>query len=76
MSVAWRNDDNTVHRLVANDGSFDTGTISPGATSAAITIAAAGTNYHCTIHPTMVGAVSGTSGTTPPCSGLYCSQSR
>jgi hypothetical protein len=31
-----------------------------------------GTNYHCQIHPGMIGAVSGGSGGAPPCTGLYC----
>jgi plastocyanin len=71
-SVTWRNDDNEVHRIVANDNSFDTGNIAPGATSSAVTLPANGVRYHCTLHPTMVGAVNDTAGTTPPCSGLYC----
>lgn len=71
-SVTWRNDDNEVHRIVANDNSFDTGNIAPGASSSAVTVPANGARYHCTLHPTMVGAVNDTSGTTPPCSGLYC----
>lgn len=72
-TVAWANRDGAVHRIVANDGTFDTGDIAPGATSRAITVAAAGVNYHCTIHPTMVGAVGGSQGQPPPpCTGLYC----
>ena len=37
-TVAWTNSDGAVHRIVANDGSFDTGDISPGATSRAVTV--------------------------------------
>ncbi|HXE81553.1 MAG TPA: hypothetical protein VNK41_12425 [Vicinamibacterales bacterium] len=70
--VVWRNDDNVVHRIVANDGSFDTGNLNPGQTSSAISVGSNGTRYHCTLHPTMVGAVNGSSGTPPPCTGLYC----
>ena len=72
-TVAWANRDGAAHRIVANDGSFDTGDIAPGATSRAITAPAAGTNYHCSIHPTMVGAIGATQGQPPPpCTGQYC----
>jgi plastocyanin len=70
--VAWRNDDDVVHRIVANDGSFDTGNLGPGASSTAITVPANGARFHCSLHPTMVGAVNDSGGTTPPCTGLYC----
>ena len=72
-TVAWANRDGAVHRIVANDGTFDTGDIAPGATSRAVTVPAAGSNYHCTIHPTMVGAIGGAQGQPPPpCTGTYC----
>ena len=72
-TVAWMNRDGAVHRIVANDGSFDSGDIVPGATSRAITPPAAGTNYHCSIHPTMIGAIGAAQGQPPPpCTGLYC----
>jgi plastocyanin len=71
--AAWRNGDNTVHRIVANDGSFDTGDISPGATSAVMPVSAAGANYHCSIHPAMVGSIGTAQGQPPPeCTGPYC----
>jgi plastocyanin len=70
--VAWRNSHNVVHRIVANDGSFDTGDIGPGGSSAAITIPEAGTNYHCSRHHGMIGAINGTGGAPPPCTGVYC----
>jgi plastocyanin len=72
QGVAWRNDDNVVHRIVANDGSFDTGNIAPGATTAFQRLATDGTNYHCSLHPTMIGAINSSGGTPPPCTGLYC----
>ena len=70
--LTWSNTDGTTHRIVANDGSWDTGNLPPGASSAAIQVPAGGVHYHCSIHPTMVGAVNDSSGTTPPCTGLYC----
>jgi plastocyanin len=56
--VAWRNMDTTVHRIVMNDGSFDSGDIGPGGTSVTMRLSSAGGNYHCTIHPTtMFGSI-------------------
>jgi plastocyanin len=71
-TVVFRNADSVVHRVLLNDGVVDTGDIAPGATSGAIEMPSAGANYHCSIHPDMVGAVSGSSGTPPPCDGPYC----
>ncbi len=71
-AVTWTNDDGVTHRIVANDGSFDTGNVAPGATSQAMTVAAAGARYHCSIHPSMVGVVNAANGNTPPCTGQYC----
>ena len=48
------------------------GDIAPGATSAQVDMPAQGTNYHCSLHPDMIGAVSGTSGAPPTCDGPYC----
>jgi plastocyanin len=72
QTAVWNNADTVVHRIVANDGSFDTGNIAPGAASAAMAIAPAGVNYHCSLHPAMVGAVRATGGEPPPCTGIYC----
>jgi plastocyanin len=70
--ATWRNTDSQVHRIVANDGSFDTGNINPGASSSAVSVSADGANYHCTLHPGMVGTIRAASGTEPPCTGFYC----
>ena len=70
--VVFRNNDSIVHRVRLNDLSIDTGDIPPGATSRQITMPAAGTNYHCSVHPAMVGAVSGANTGPPPCTGVYC----
>lgn len=72
QTTVWNNADSVVHRIVANDGSFDTGNIAPGAASAAMAIPPAGANYHCSIHPAMIGSVRGTGGEPPPCTGIYC----
>jgi plastocyanin len=71
--VAFRNTDTIAHRVRLNDLSLDWGVIAPGATSAAIRMPADGTNYHCEIHPTMIGAVAVDMTTPPPaCKGDYC----
>jgi len=53
--VTWTNEDNVVHTVTGD--SWDSGQIAPGATFSR-TFDIAGTfNYHCTIHPTMIGKV-------------------
>ncbi len=67
LMVVWRNNHTDTHRIVANDGSFDTGDLTPGATSALLEPASAGLNYHCSIHPTtMFGAIGSAGGGEPP----------
>jgi plastocyanin len=71
--VTFRNTHNVPHRVVLNDGTVDTGDIAPGATSRAVQMPNGGTNYHCSLHPGMIGAVSSSAGTpAPPCEGTYC----
>jgi plastocyanin len=56
-TVTWTNADSTQHTATANDGSFDTGTLSKGA-SGSHTFNTAGTfSYHCSIHPFMHGTI-------------------
>ena len=55
-TVTWTNNDSSIHTVTANDGSFDA-YLDPGA-SFSYTFNAAGVyEYHCTIHPWMVGFV-------------------
>jgi plastocyanin len=70
--VVWHNSDAATHRIVANDGSFDTGNITSGSASAPLQLKTDGTNYHCSIHPSMTGAINATAGAPPPCQGQYC----
>ncbi len=57
-TVAWRNADSATHDIVADSGSFNTGTIAPGSTSSPIMMGTAGSfSYHCSIHPTMTGTL-------------------
>ena len=55
--VVWHNVNNTTHRVVLNDGSVDTGNLAPGASSQPMAIGAAGGQYHCSIHPEMIGSL-------------------
>lgn len=56
--VRWHNAHDTTHTATQDGGGFDTGLITPGATSAPITASTAGLlRYHCEIHPSMVGAL-------------------
>jgi plastocyanin len=72
MRVIFHNSDSIVHRVVLNDGTIDTGNIAPNGNSAVVTMPATGTNYHCSLHPDMVGAVSAADGPPPSCTGPYC----
>lgn len=71
-TVVWRNTDLTAHRVVATDGSFDTGVLAPGASSAPIVMTADGANYFCAIHPAELGSINSSSGFPPPCTGDHC----
>jgi plastocyanin len=56
-TVTWTNADGTPHTATAEDGSFDTGRIAPGA-SASQTFETAGSYpYICAFHPTMHGTI-------------------
>ena len=58
QTLAFRNTTGNTHRIVADNGSWDAGTIAAGATSAIVTISAAtSVPYHCTIHSSMVGGI-------------------
>ncbi len=60
QTVAWRNADPTnTHHIVADNGAFDAGVTPPGATSAAVNPGTGAVSYHCTIHPSMVGSING-----------------
>jgi len=56
QTVAWRNADSIVHSPVG--AGFSTGTIGSGQTSQPIMLSATGNiDYHCSIHPEMVGTI-------------------
>jgi plastocyanin len=59
QTVAWKNNDSTVHNALEDVGErFASANVNPGATSSPRTMSAAGTfTYHCTLHPGMVGTL-------------------
>ena len=71
-SFTWRNMDNKVHRIVMNDGSLDSGDIAPGGSSPVLRLGSDGANYHCAIHPGMIGSINRSAGAPPECEGPYC----
>jgi plastocyanin/predicted lipoprotein with Yx(FWY)xxD motif len=56
-TVTWTNADSPSHTVTADDGSFDSGGIAPGATFSQSFTKAGTYAYHCTIHPSMTGTV-------------------
>jgi plastocyanin len=66
--VVWHNVNNTTHRVVLNDRSVDTGDLAPGTSSQPTAIGAAGGQYHCSIHPEMIGSINQDTSTPPPTS--------
>jgi plastocyanin len=70
--VVWRNVDTITHHVVLNDRSVDTGDLGPGVSSQPTAIAGAGGGqYHCSIHPSMIGSIN-QSTSSSPCQGPYC----
>jgi plastocyanin len=55
--IVWRNTDAVAHRVVFDDIAVDTGTLAPGTLSQPVTVTQGTWNYHCSIHPEMVGSV-------------------
>ena len=66
--VVWHNANSTTHRVVLNDGSVDTGNLEPGASSQPMAIGAAAGQYHCSIHPEMIGSFNQDTAPAPPTS--------
>ncbi len=55
--VTWTNDDPESHTVTAEDGSFDSGTMDPGATFSTVVDASGAITYICQIHPSMQGTL-------------------
>lgn len=57
-TVTWTNSDARVHRVIADDASWDAGEVAGGGGKASVTFLEAGAfPYHCSIHPEMTGSV-------------------
>src|SRR5215831_613712 len=56
-TVTWTNNDITTHTATADNGSFSSGNIAPGASFSRTFSTAGSFTYKCTIHPNMVGTV-------------------
>ena len=69
--IVWHNIDSTTHRVVLNDGSLDTGNLAPGASSQPMTLGGSGNQYHCSIHPEMIGSINQTTSATAPAPTSY-----
>jgi plastocyanin len=75
QAVVWHNVDSVTHHVVLNDRSVDTGDLAPGASSRPTTIAGTSNGqYHCTIHPEMIGSINQVTAAAPPlpCMDQYC----
>jgi plastocyanin len=56
-TISWANNDNAPHTVTADDGSFSSGNIAPGATFSFAFNTTGVYKYHCIYHPWMTGAV-------------------
>jgi plastocyanin len=55
--VTWTNDDPEPHTVTADDGSFDSGPVDPGATFSTVVDSTGAVTYFCQIHPAMKGSL-------------------
>ena len=56
-TVTWVNNDTTAHTVTANDGSFNSGTITAGSKFTQSFSTTGTFAYHCTLHPEMTGTI-------------------
>ena len=56
-TVTWTNNDSAAHTATADDGSFDSSSIAPGATFSQSFDTAGTFAYHCSIHPNMTATI-------------------
>lgn len=56
-TVTWINDDNMIHTVTADDGSFNSGDLQPGATFRQTFNIPGTVPYHCIYHRGMTGSV-------------------
>jgi hypothetical protein len=63
--IVWQNNDTRTHHIVLDDGITDLGEVMPGQSSAPMALTTPMANFHCTIHPTMIGSINGVVGPDP-----------
>jgi plastocyanin len=63
-TIVWKNSTNVPHHLVMDNGTV-IGDVAGGA-SLTTQVSGSGGNFHCTIHPTMVGSINGASAPPDP----------
>jgi plastocyanin len=56
-TVTWTNNDTTTHTSTGDDGSWNSGSIAPGAKFSRTFATAGSYKYHCSFHPGMIGTV-------------------
>jgi plastocyanin len=57
QKVAWKNTDKIAHTVTADNGSFDSGDLNPGASFSSAFAKSGTVKYHCSIHTFMHGTV-------------------
>jgi plastocyanin len=67
--IVFKNNTGVAHHLAMDDGSVVFGDIAAGSSSAPMALSNSGGNYHCTIHPSMVGNINGAAAPQPPMGG-------
>ncbi len=63
--IVFANTDLVMHHIVLDDGT-DLDEVQPGQASAPVALMTPTATFHCTIHPTMVGSINGSSAPPPP----------
>ncbi|MBW8712765.1 MAG: hypothetical protein JF632_01620 [Acidobacteria bacterium] len=72
QTVVWKNADSITHRIVIQDLGIDTGNLAPGASSQPVALADVSKNYHCSLHPSMVGSLNNATNDPGNCGPYGC----
>jgi plastocyanin len=72
QTVVWKNADSITHRIVIQDLGIDTGDLAPGATSQPASLANVSKNFHCSLHPSMVGSLNSATNDPGTCGPYGC----
>ncbi len=72
QTVVWKNADSITHRIVIQDLGVDTGNLAPGASSQPVALADVSKNYHCSLHPSMVGSLNNATNDPGNCGPYGC----